>query len=241
VGSNHGFRIAEAYDQLAYDYEHSVDLNNAYNTDYERPAMMDLLPTDLRGKSVLDAGCAAGWYTAQLLSRQAEVTAIDISEEMVAATMRRVAGRARVFRQDLSEALPFGDCSFDIVLSSLTLHYIADWNATFLEFVRVLRRSGRLLFSINHPFMDFTKYGAANYFSTQIIKDHWGVASRPAPVEIQFYRRPLQDVVNMTTRHFILDRVVEPQPLPTFEQKRPDAYRRLMTRPYFLIVAAHKR
>jgi SAM-dependent methyltransferase len=238
--SNRQFRIAEAYDQLAYDYEHSVDVNNAYNTDYERPAMMGLLPRDLSGRRVLDAGCAAGWYAAQLLSLQAEVTAIDISEEMVAATKRRVDGRAQVLRQDLSEALPFADCSFDIVLSSLTLHYIADWNATFLEFARVLRASGRLMFSINHPFMDFTKCDAADYFSTQIRKENWGVASRPDPVEIHFYRRPLQDVVNMTTRHFMLDRVVEPQPLPTFEQKRPDAYQRLMTQPYFLIVAAHK-
>lgn len=237
---NQPFRIAEAYDQLAHDYEYSVDVNNAYNTDYERPAMMGLLPTDLSGMSVLDAGCAAGWYTEQLLSLHAQVWAIDISEEMVAAAKRRVDGRAQVMCHDLSEALPFEDSSFDIVLSSLTLHYISDWNATFLEFARVLREPGRLLFSINHPFMDFTKNDTKDYFSTRVIKDYWGVQDLPDPVEIQFYRRSLQDVVNMTTRHFILDRVVEPQPLPTLEQKRPHTYRRLMTQPYFLIVAAHK-
>jgi len=40
-------RIKETYDQLANDYEHVVDTKNAYNIDYERPAMMKLLPKDM--------------------------------------------------------------------------------------------------------------------------------------------------------------------------------------------------
>lgn len=76
-------RVQETYNQLANDYEHNVDTKSLYNIEYERPAMIKLLPTDLRDKKVLDAGCAAGWYTEQLVNLDADVTATDISPRMV--------------------------------------------------------------------------------------------------------------------------------------------------------------
>lgn len=231
--------IARAYDQLAYDYEHSVDINNFYNTDYERPAMIALLPADLSGVRVLDAGCAAGWYTEQLLGIGAEVTALDISSEMVAATKRRVGNRATIICHSLNRPLPFADNTFDVILSSLTLHYVEDWDLTFRDFSRVLRSSGRLLFSVHHPSMDSAKFKVDDYFLTQPLRQAWSIRSQATPVEIQFYHRPLHDVINVTTRYFTLDRVVEPQPVHPLEAKSPTHYHRLMTQPYFLIVAAH--
>ncbi|MED1607582.1 class I SAM-dependent methyltransferase [Cytobacillus kochii] len=87
---------------------------------------------------VLDAGCAAGWYTEQLLMRRAEVTAIDLSEEMVEASKRRVGDRANVRQVDLTKKLPFQEEAFGYIVSSLVLHYIEDWQVTFAEFSRVL-------------------------------------------------------------------------------------------------------
>ena len=37
-------KIISAYNKLAYDYEHNVDTNNPYNSDYERPAMLRPCP-----------------------------------------------------------------------------------------------------------------------------------------------------------------------------------------------------
>ncbi|WP_305855745.1 class I SAM-dependent methyltransferase, partial [Klebsiella pneumoniae] len=68
---------------------------------------------DLTNMKVFDAGCAAGWYTAKLLELGAEVTATDISKEMVAATQRRVGNRAKVLNLDLEKELPFENESFD--------------------------------------------------------------------------------------------------------------------------------
>lgn len=50
-----------SYEEMAEYYFKYVDIKplNAY---YERPATISLLP-QVRGKKVLDAGCAAGWYT----------------------------------------------------------------------------------------------------------------------------------------------------------------------------------
>lgn len=76
--------IIAAYDELACDYEYNVDTKNAYNIHYERPAMIKLLPANLKNIKVLDAGCAACWYTEKLVKLGAEVIATDISTEMVA-------------------------------------------------------------------------------------------------------------------------------------------------------------
>ncbi|WP_353611391.1 class I SAM-dependent methyltransferase [Bacillus sp. FJAT-27251] len=124
-------QVRVVFDQLAPVYEHSTDTTSLYNSEYERPAMMKHVPSSLSNKTVLDAGCAAGWYSEQLLGRGAKVVAIDTSPEMVASAERRVGGGAEVLRLDLEGTMPFHDHSFDFILSSLTLHYLKSWNRTF--------------------------------------------------------------------------------------------------------------
>lgn len=71
-------KVLEAYDKLARDYEKHVDTQGGHNAYYERPAMMKLIPSILNRYAVLDAGCAAGWYTEQFIELGAQVTAIDL-------------------------------------------------------------------------------------------------------------------------------------------------------------------
>ncbi|MGY3715754.1 hypothetical protein ACWE42_09545 [Sutcliffiella cohnii] len=48
-------QVTETFNELASVYEHFVDTTSLYNSEYERPAMLQQLPTDLTNKSVLDA------------------------------------------------------------------------------------------------------------------------------------------------------------------------------------------
>lgn len=231
-------KVIEAYDQLANDYEHNVDTKSLFNTEYERPAMFKLLPGDLKDKRVLDAGCAAGWYTSQLVSLGASVIATDISPEMVKATKRRLGEKAEVLCCDLEKDLPFEDESFDFIVSSLVLHYIKDWSKPFSEFRRILKPNGTLLFSVHHPFMDLKLSDNGDYFSTEYIVDQWKRQGKL--IDVPFYRRPLQEILNETLGYFSLERIVEPQPMKEFQLKEPDKYKKLMKNPHFFIVKAEK-
>lgn len=128
-----------SYEEMAEYYFKYVDIK-PFNAYYERPATISLLP-QVRGKKVLDAGCAAGWYTKWLLEEGASVIALDFSPNMIEMTKKRVGNKAKVIKADLNEPLHFiEDKSIDVILSSLTLHYIKSWNLVMSEFNRILKR-----------------------------------------------------------------------------------------------------
>jgi SAM-dependent methyltransferase len=230
--------------ELAASYAR-VSASNAANAAYERPAVRALLG-DVRGFDVLDAGCAAGEHSAWLVEHGARVVAIDGSEAMVRLARERLdrivqpgsADRARVLCADLAQPLPPADASFDVVLSSLTLHYLEDWSGVLSEFARVLRAGGRLVFSIHHPFM--TGRDVADYHAVSPIEERWsGFADAAVPV--RFYHRPLQRVAGDVLRAgFAVRGMLEPQPTGEAHARDPVLAERFRTGPGFLLVDAEK-
>ena len=75
------------------------------------------------------------------------LTAIDLSEQMLALAQQRAARLARDvdFHVADAQALPFVDASFDTVLATLALCSIPDDRAGVAEMARVLRPGGRLV------------------------------------------------------------------------------------------------
>ena len=55
------------------------------------------------------------------------------------------------------------------------------------------------------------------------------------PYEVTFWRRPLTAITAaISSAGFVIDRLVEPAPLPSLQQHDPQAYDKLRTRPGFL-------
>jgi len=227
-----------SYEDMAEYYFKNVD-TKPFNAYYERPATISLLP-EVKGKKVLDAGCAAGWYTKQLLEMGASVIALDFSPKMIEMTKKRVGDKAEVIRADLNEPLNFiEDESIDVVLSSLTLHYIKNWDVVMSEFNRILKKNGQLIISIHHPFMDFTVFNKENYFLTELLDDKW--ITNNGKVKVQFYRRPLSMIItSIIDSGFIIEKLLEPMPIEQFKIEQPNIYDRLTKKPQFLFIRAKK-
>lgn len=228
----------DAYNTMAEYYFTHID-RNPFNAYYERPATLSLLP-EVQGKRVLDAGCAAGWYTKWFLDHGASVMALDFSPNMVERTKRRVGDKAEIRQVDLNQPLDFlADQSFDLVVSSLVLHYLEDWTGVMNEFHRILRPAGTLVFSIHHPFMDFTYFQRENYFLTELLDDTW--ETHQGPVNVQFYRRPLNQIISsVLSAGLRLDQVLEPMPIQELQDIAPKVYERLVRKPQFLFIRARK-
>lgn len=192
---------------------------------------------DVAGLRVLDAGCAAGYYAAAIAARAADVDAIDASPAMIALVEAKRLPNVRARVHDLAEPLSWiGDGSLDLVVSSLTMHYLASWDSTFAEFHRALRNGGRLVVSTHHPAM--TAPLVESYFETQPVTDSWTVDGNET--QVSFFHRPMDAIVNaFTAAGFAVERMVEPR-LENRDGATGDE-RRLATRPWFLIIEAKKR
>lgn len=107
----------------------------------------------LKPARILDVGWGTGYSTRALARRYpgSQIVGLDLAPVM-AAHARRKAGwfsRARFISAD-AERLPFADTSFDLVLSNLALQW-CDPATAFVEFLRVLRADGLLVFTTFGP------------------------------------------------------------------------------------------
>jgi len=214
------------YDSIAEGYaaENETSLMNAY---YERPAMLELAG-DVAGRRILDAGCGSGPLFAELRARGAVVTGVDASAGMLEPARRRLGADADLRVVDLADPLPFPDGAFDDVIASLVLHYLEDWAPTLAELRRVLTPGGRLIASVEHPFVITLMQRSAgekpDYFRTRNRVEEWTMGGRTA--RMSFWDRPLHAMTDaFTAAGFRIDAISEPPPAPAAPDLFPEVFR----------------
>lgn len=110
-----------------------------------------LLPP-MEGRRVLDLGCGYGWHCRYAAEHgAASVLGLDASQRMIAAAREKNAAPGITYRVCSLEAFDFPEAAFDVVLSNLVLHYVADLTAVYRQVHRTLRPGGCFLFNIEHP------------------------------------------------------------------------------------------
>jgi len=117
----------------------------------EWPALRALLP-DLRGRAVLDLGCGFGWFCRWARGQGASrILGIDVSEKMLTRARDTTEDTAITYARADMENLVLPPESFDLVYSSLALHYVAELDALMAKVRAALLPGGSLVFSVEHP------------------------------------------------------------------------------------------
>jgi ubiquinone/menaquinone biosynthesis C-methylase UbiE len=117
----------------------------------EWPALRAMLP-DLRGLRILDLGCGFGWFCRWARERgAAEALGIDVSDKMLARARTDTPDATVAYLKADMERLELPPASFDLIYSSLALHYIERLSELLAQAHRALVSGGRFVFSVEHP------------------------------------------------------------------------------------------
>lgn len=165
-------------------------------------------------KTVLDVGCGSGRITERLATVAGRVTAVDLSQSMLAVAEKKLAGRVELLSGDLRK-LPVGDGQFDCVLCTRGVfsHLIdaEDQLAAGRELARVASADGVVAVDVpRHPLGDLY---ASSSVPTHLLRsvEHDGAM-------YQFYA---ETELNTVRNYFDLKQtVVRPGPAPVEQQIR---------------------
>lgn len=215
----------------------------------EWPTLEGMLP-DLNGLRMLDLGCGYGWHCRYAIQQGASaVVGVDLSERMLERA-RSMGEDARItYVHAAMETIDFPKASFDLILSSLAFHYVADYPGLLKRLHAVLRPQGQLLFSCEHPI--FTAQGpqewerdAQGNIRHFPVDHYFAEGARDACFlgeHVVKYHRTLTTLLHgLVENGFVIEDVQEPKPtaamLAADEQMKEELRRSMM-----LIVSARRR
>ena len=156
------------------------------------------------------------------------VVGVDISHKMLEVAKEKTHFPQVEYKCCAMEDVEFPEESFDVILSSLAFHYVADYEILVKKIYRILKSGGKLVFTVEHPV--FTAYGTQDWQRTAVFLGE----------KVTKYHRTLTTYLNtLLSNGFIINQIVEPQPpenmmdIPGMQDE--------MRRPMMLIVSANKK
>lgn len=118
---------------------------------FEWPDFKPFIP-NIQGKNFLDLGCGFGWYCRWARENGAlEAKGIEISERMLAKAKDFPSDKAITYERADLETLDLPPYTYDIIFSSLTLHYIKRLPELVHTIAQSLKPGGSFVFSAEHP------------------------------------------------------------------------------------------
>ena len=208
--------------------------------------LLEALPP-LSGR-VLDLGCGYGWHCIHAAQQGAlRVVGVDLSEKMLEMAREKTVFPQVTYLRAPIEEISFAKDSFDIVLSSLALHYVASFEEVVLRVRNCLTAGGWFVFSVEHPV--FTAQGTQDWYygpDGEIlhfpVDSYYYEGEREAVFlgeKVIKYHRTLTTYVNtLLEEGFSVRRLVEPQ--PPEEMLDLPGMRDELRRPMMLLVSARR-
>lgn len=214
----------------------------------EWETLKQLLP-DFHGKRVLDLGCGYGWHCIYAMEQgAASVVGVDISQKMLAVAREKTSYPEVDYLCLPMEEVDFPSERFDIVISSLALHYTPDYEPLVQKIQDMLTPGGCFVFSAEHPVFTaegsqdwvYDEQGSIRHFP---VDNYYVEGKRIAPFlgePVVKYHRTLTTYLNTLLSHgFSITQIVEPQPSDELCASVPGMKDELR-RPMMLLVSAMK-
>jgi len=237
-------------DDIFFDkYSNMERSKNGLESAGEWHELKKVLP-DFQGKRVLDLGCGFGWHCRYAVENGAKsVIGVDISQKMLNEAKSQTTYENIKYICMPIEDIDFPDNSFEVVISSLALHYIQSYEDVLNKINKCLSKGGDFVFSVEHPI--FTAQGPQDwYYDDKGSILHWPVdhyfteGARKAKFlgeEVIKYHRTLTTYLNSLAKAgFEITGVVEPKPAENLLYTVPGMLDELR-RPMILLVSARKK
>lgn len=231
------------------EYKKLREKAGSFNTLLEQPAFFALLPP-LAGKRVLDLGCGFGEACREYVQRGAEsVLGLDLAEKMLAEAQRLTdSPKIRYLRMDLDDLTGL-EGTFDLITSSLAIHYVQDFPKLIDSVWTRLAEGGHFIFSQEHPLTTaplagpeycYDESGKPLYY---MLTDYGREGLRRTSWFIDDVRkehRTFSSLINTLVKAgFLIEEIAEPRPSEASIRVNPGLAKEFH-KPSFLIIRAHK-
>jgi len=222
--------------------------NNANNL-IEKPAINSLLPK-LNNFQILDLGCGYGESCISLIEKGAKkVVGIDISEKMLDIAKSENHDKNIEYLNMAIEDLSQLNQKFDLVFSSLAIHYINNYVEFVRNSCRLLNDNGILIFSQEHPLSTCFSEGKRWTKNESNKKIYANISNYSLDGErgstwfvdnVKKYHRSFSTLLNtLIDEGFEISKVLEPIPQQEIIDQFPE-YEDSIHKPDFLIIKAIK-
>lgn len=249
-----------SYNKFAKDW-HLLQSNNKNNFSHkllEKPAIKDLLPNNIQDGNVLLLGCGSG-EEIEIFDKDKYkyFLGIDNSETLIEYAKYNYP-KYDFEVGDLNEWSSKN--KFDVIFSSLTFHYINDWDSMFKRILPSLKENGEIIFSCHHPIKwggetkrskninkfilgyekikttsDFKVYG--DYLNAREIHDKLF-----GKIDITHYHKPISMMVDIFIKNNLeIIKMVEPKPIIESKTSNPDFYETYSKIPLFVLFKLRKK
>jgi 2-polyprenyl-3-methyl-5-hydroxy-6-metoxy-1,4-benzoquinol methylase len=144
--------VEEGYKYWSEQY----DTNENKTRDLEAVALREMLHA-IKFENCLEIGCGTGKNTKWLATKGQTITAVDLSEDMLAIAQGKTSNENIQFLQaDINQDWSFTDAKFDVVVCSLVLEHIENITRIFKLITEHLTENGILYIGELHPFKQYT-------------------------------------------------------------------------------------
>ena len=142
----------QAYNLWASQY----DTDDNKTRDLEAYALRETL-NNISFDTCLEIGCGTGKNTEWLIKKAKRVTAIDLSEAMLAKAKEKITAANVEFKQaDITKDWSFKNGLYDLITFSLVLEHIKNLDHIFSETSSSLNSDGWVYIGELHPFKQYT-------------------------------------------------------------------------------------